>query len=171
VSVLNIVDIATSAMRAVNSTLRIMCSLTLSEMPSVLKKEIFRAQIFAREGTFSSSVIFKQDKGGTKGGIVVYVGSQHITSVFGNIGIDSKSSESDIKDACGEFCNVIAGGFKSEISALGFKDVSLTTPSNYFGTIDEEMEVDATHKYSIGFSHGDAGFLTVDIFIEKQSSS
>lgn len=168
---LNIVDIATSAMRAVNSTLRIMCSVTVSEMPTVLKKEIVRAQIFAREGTFSSAVTFQQDNAGTKGGIVVYIGSQHITSVFGNLGIDSKSGESDIKDACGEFCNVIAGSFKSEIAALGFKDVSLTTPLNCFGTVDEEMEIDASYKYSVGFSHGNAGILTVDIFIEKKSST
>ncbi|MFH0984856.1 MAG: chemotaxis protein CheX [Candidatus Omnitrophota bacterium] len=170
-SELNIVDIATSAMRAVNATLKIMCSLVIADMPSVLKKEIIRAQIFAREGTFSSAVMFKQGQGGTRGGIVVYVSSQNIASVFGNLGIGSDSSESEIKDACGEFCNVIAGTFKTEISALGFKDVTLTPPTNYFGTIDEDLEIDAVYKYAISFSHGNAGLLMVDIFIEKQSSS
>jgi len=47
-------------------------------------------------------------------GMVVYISNYDIKHLFAILGLDDKSNEAELRDACGEFCNIVAGAFKTE---------------------------------------------------------
>lgn len=170
---LNIVDIASSTMRAVNKTLRNMTEIVLMEMPAVRKVDIVCVKAMALENTFTSIMIFQQKskEASLKGGMIFYISTYNIKNLFGSLGIDENSGEGDIKDMCGEFCNVAAGCFKTEIVALGYEDVQLSLPENYFGVMNLDLEIEASCKYNLSFSHEGKGLFNIDVFMEKSSTA
>lgn len=169
---LNIIDIASSAMRAVNRTLASMSDIRLEEMPEVKKISIAGFRIMMPGDTFASLVTFQQTskEGTTKGGIVVFISRFNIETLFGALELTNQSDVLEIKDACGEFCNVVAGAFKTEIVALGYEHFGLSTPSNYFGLVNEEISPHVASKYTLGFSRAGKALLLVDVFMEDHSS-
>jgi CheY-specific phosphatase CheX len=169
---LNIIDIASSAMRAINKTLRNTCSVVLTEMPDIRQAEIISMKAMSPEGTFTSVMIFKNKEGvdvGLKGGLIVYIAKHNIKNLFGALGLNDMSPESEIKDMCGEFCNIAAGCFKTEIMASGYQNLDLSLPQNFYGVIYKDIDVKAITKYTFGFASAGKGLLTVDVFMESSA--
>ena len=165
---LNIIDIVTSAMRAVGHTLGNVCGIVLEEMPSVRRDENIGA-IMMPEGVRTTFVSFSQAYGGKniKGGVVVYIARTSLPILFGSLGITDISSESEIRDVCGEFCNIVTGVFKTEIVRLGYEDVQLSVPESYSDNISDAVNaINANFKYKLVFSHNGRGLLSIDVFME-----
>lgn len=165
---LNIIDICTSTIRAVNRTLISMTEVRLTQMPEVSRQDVVTLRIMATEGTFVALVMFQQPFGtrNIKGGMLVYIPKRNVKDLFGNLGIDEHSDGSEIMDACGEFCNVMAGSFKTEIVNSGYSDVSLSLPEKYADHVNELIRVDVTCKYKLAFSHKGRDLLSVEVFME-----
>lgn len=170
---LNIIDISTSAMRAVNLTLRSMANLELNSMPNMRRDALMKMMIITPVDVFSSLVEFQQKKGDIKadgGGIVVYIPRTGVGNIFKEaFGIDMNSDEGEIMDICGEFCNVVAGRFKTELVALGYDEVIMSTPKNYVNSVNLELDVPVSCKYAFGFSKDGKGLLSVDVFMSDSA--
>lgn len=168
-SELNIIDIATSIMRSVNKAMATMVGIKLTELPEVKRLEISNIRIFTPSDVYTAVVTYQQgpaDRSG-KGGVVLYISKSDLRNIFGPLGVDSNSSPEEIKDMCGEFCNVIAGGFKTEIVALGYKELSMTTPTIYSGNVNLPLEgITVSCKYKFSFSHDNASLFVVEAFAE-----
>lgn len=173
---LNIIDIASSTMRAVNKTLVGMSHIRLEDMPEVKKTGVSGFRIMMPGDTFASLVTFQQKakEGTVKGGIVVFISRFNVETIFGDLGLTNQSDAAEIKDGVSEFCNIVAGAFKTEIVALGYEDLGyedcgLSLPSTYFGLVNEEVAPNVSSKYSLSFSQGGKGILLVDVFLEENS--
>lgn len=46
-------------------------------------------------------------------------------------------TEEQVIDYCGEFCNIIVGGFKNDLANLGYADLTISAPSNYINLVPE----------------------------------
>ena len=66
--------------------------------------------------------------------------------------IDS-DDELEVKDGCGTLTNVVAGQFKKEMSALGYKDFMMSPFDSYINTAADGVGIPngATEKYEISF--------------------
>ncbi|HAJ57513.1 MAG TPA: hypothetical protein DCL35_07080 [Candidatus Omnitrophica bacterium] len=169
---LNIVDIVTSGMRAVNKTLRNMSQIVLTEMPELRNVNVVNIRAMATENTFTSVMILQQKEKDAvvKGGLIVYISKFNIKNLFGALELDEFSGQAELEDMCGEFCNVIAGCFKTELVNLGYEDVQLSLPENFYGVINQDYGIEATAKHTLNFSNAGRSLLTIDVFMEKSST-
>jgi len=163
---INCIDVVSSAMRAVNLSLKNISSITVKELPSIHKKELFAVRILSGDDTFTSIMVLgnKKQSAGVKIVMVVYIANCDIKNLFASLGLNDKSSETELRDACGEFCNILAGSFKTEIVALGLQDIEMSLPRSYYGAIEEYIQMETTFKYTLGISNEDNPLLTLDVF-------
>jgi hypothetical protein len=165
---LTIIDIVTSAIRAMERTLRSLSNVSLEELPEVRKEETFSSMIHIPEGVYTSFVYYSQEYGTKKvcGGVLVNVTKTNLSQVFGALGITDLSPDAEIRDACGEFCNIIAGVFKTEMVNLGYDDVQLSVPEGHADSIsDILMHINNLCKYKLNFAYKGRGIVTVDVFM------
>ena len=165
---LNSIDIVSSAMRAVNQTLVAMLNITLDELPAMRREEYSGSVVLASEGTYISFVALTQsvDNQNIKGGICVYISKSNVSVLFNSLGITDMSLDTEIRDICGEFCNIVTGGFKTEIVRMGYNDVQLTLPQNSADDISEWLGgMTETQKYRISFAYKGRGLLVTDIYM------
>lgn len=169
---LNIIDICTSTLRSVNNTLSTMSQIDVTEMPLVQRQEISALVVMAPSDTFTSVVLFSQEHKNevVKGGVILYIAKSNVEALFGSLGVTGNSPLTEITDISGEFCNVIAGGFKTEIVRLGYDEVQLSTPKNYSGSVSDSVDMSVTCKYRMSFASQNHGLLTIDVFMEQASS-
>ena len=166
---LNIIDITTSMMRSVNKAVTTMSGITLREMPSVNMEPVPAFVVKGSRGVFVSVIRFDEPmKKWSRGAIVVTVLGNQIQTLFSkNYGVDGNSSDGDIIDVCGEFGNVIAGGFKKEIVNLGFGEVQISVPVNYYKDFEEKLDLVVHKKYELAFVHEGSDLLKVDVSMES----
>ncbi len=166
---LNIIDIATSAMRSVNKAVSTMGGISLNEMPSVNWEPVPEFRVQASKGTFTSIVKFDQkEKKWAKGVIVIFLTSEQIQAFFSkNYGIGPGASDADVLDICGEFCNVVAGGFKKELVNLDYGEIQIDVPINYFKDVNEKIDLSIHNKYQIIFTNDGVEMMRLDVTMES----
>ena len=67
--------------------------------------------------------------------------------------IDS-DDEAEVKDGCGTLGNIIAGQYKKEVSALGYKDIMMSPFESHINTAIDGVGIPygATEKYELSFA-------------------
>lgn len=102
-----------------------------------------------------------------KGAMVLYVDYENAGKLFKNLGFSISEDEDDVSmmDACGEFCNMLGGGFKNEIGKLGYLDMTMSPPHNYKNSILEGVEFspDQSTKYELSFFYWKRKAIVVEI--------
>ena len=166
---LNIIDIATSMMRSANRAIATMSGVLLTQMPLVNQEPIPEFIVRGSRGTFVSVVQFDQkEKKWAKGVIVVYISGEQIQTLFSKqYEIDTTSADAEIVDVCGEFCNVVAGGFKKELVDLGYGEMQIEVPVNYYQEVSQKLKLTIHNKYELIFTHAGADLLKVDVAMES----
>ncbi len=166
---LNIIDIATSMMRSVNRAIATMSGIFLTQMPSVNQEPVPEFVLKGSRGTFISVVRFDQkEKKWARGAIAVYISAEQIQTLFSKqYGIDTGSPDLEIIDVCGEFCNVIAGGFKRELVDLNYGEVQIEVPENYYQEINQKLKLVIHNKYELVFSDAENDLLKIDVAMES----
>ena len=121
------------------------------------------------QGTFISIVQFDQkEKKWARGAIVVFISAGQIQTLFSEAyGIDSGSPAAEIVDVCGEFCNVLAGGFKKELVDLGYGEVQIDVPQNHYQEVSKKLNLVIHCKYQLIFTYENSDLLTVDVAMES----
>src|SRR3989338_10183476 len=68
--------------------------------------------------------------------LVVYIPQDYVAQLLKLLKYPEIEASDDnaLKDACGTLCNVIAGRFKSEVSAMGFIELEMSHFTNYLNT-------------------------------------
>jgi hypothetical protein len=166
--VLNIIDIVTSAMNPAGHTLESMSGIVLEEMPLMRREEVPAAAIYAPEGVYAPFVVYSQSVNTTKikGAVVIYVSKTNLSTVFGSLGMSDLSPDPEIRDACGEFCNIVAGVFKTEIVHLGYEDVQLSVPEKYSDDIGASLRgLTGIQRYKLSFSYKGRGVISIEVFM------
>ncbi len=165
---LNIIDIATSVMRSANKAVSTMAGINFNEMPSVNCEPVPEFRVQASKGTFTSIVKFDQkEKKWARGVIVIFLSSEQIYALFSkNYGIGAGASEADVLDICGEFCNVVAGGFKKELVNLEYGEIQIDVPVNYIKDVNEKIDLSIHNKYQIVFTSDNVEMLRLDVAME-----
>ncbi len=167
---LNIIDIASSMMRSVNKAVSTMSGITFREMPVVTNEPVPYFSVRGSKGTFISIMRFEQkDKKWTKGAIVIAISGEQIQKLFSkNYGITLGSPDDDIIDVCGEFCNVVAGGFKKELVVLGFGEQTIEVPENHYKELSKNLDLVIHNKYQLVFNHEGTELLLAEVAMESQ---
>ena len=166
---LNIIDIAACMMLSVNKAVLTMSGLQLRDMPSVNREPIPEFVVQGHRGTFISIVKFDQKgKKWARGAIALYISTEQIQTLFSkNYQIALDSPDADIIDVCGEFCNVIAGGFKKELVNLGYGEMQIEIPQNFYKDFSQKVDIVIHSKYELLFVFGGQDLLKIDVSIES----
>ncbi len=102
-----------------------------------------------------------------KGALVLYIDFENAGKLFKSLGFSVSEDEDDasMMDAAGEFCNMLGGGFKNEISKLGYLDMSMSAPHNYKNSVMEGVEFspDQDTKYELSFFYWKRKAIVVEI--------
>ena len=121
-------------------------SISLSKDPDIVKKPITefmqRMRVSSLEKfettTYISTINFYGDDKALKehralGAIVLYVEEEYIVELLSRLNYPDVNTfdEEAIEDACGTFCNLIAGSYKNGLTQLGFKDLTMSHFSSY----------------------------------------
>ena len=89
------------------------------------------------------------------GTIVVYVEQEYVARIMRLLKYPTVDDEDEeaLKDSCGTLCNILAGRFKSEISAKGYVDLEMSHFSSYRNNIPYGAEFcyDEYDKYEVAF--------------------
>ncbi|MBF0385741.1 MAG: hypothetical protein HQL27_07695 [Candidatus Omnitrophica bacterium] len=110
--------------------------------------------------TYISSVNFYRsyedyDKKRPIGLIVLYLEGDYIGELMGKLKytIDDEESPSELEAACGTFCNLIAGNFKSGLTQLGYQDLEMSHFSVYRNEVVDGVEYpgEQKEKYEMSF--------------------
>lgn len=167
---LTIIDIAVCIMRSVDKALKTTARITLVEMPRVTKVELINARLLmAAKGMFVSVLQFNRlfKKKRYKGACVLYIPKSNLSSMFQAIGITEESPEAQLRDACGEFCNMLLACLKKEVMNIGHSDFDISTPRSYVDSVDEAIDIsDYCQNYGLSFIHDGKWLLTVDVAME-----
>ena len=94
------------------------------------------------EKTFISTINFfanekDEEKEKALGTLIIYIGESFVVKLFQAMKypVIDEDEEAAIKDACGTFCNLIAGNFKSGLTQLGYKELIMS----HFSTYENEI--------------------------------
>ena len=92
------------------------------------------------------------------GAVIVYIGEEYIAKLLQklNYPISDEDNQEAMEDACGTFCNLIAGNFKSGLTQLGFVELVMSPYSTYLNEIVNGIPYSTyeTQLYEISFEIG-----------------
>jgi len=97
----------------------------------------------------------EMEKRNELGTLIIYIGENYIVNLFkklGYPGIDEENYEV-LEDACGTFCNIIAGKFREGLTQLGYVELGMSHFSSYRNEIFEGVAFDLNEeqKYEMSF--------------------
>jgi len=167
--------IGPTVMRCMQEAFGEMSSVTFSKDPDFSEKEVIeyesRMRVFGMEkfnGLCYIAVInfylSAQDlkNHDTEGALVLFVEYECAGKLLKALGYENVDDEDEeiILDNCGEFCKVIAGKFKNEMGALGFKNLTMSDPLIYKNDIPEGIE----------FKYSEYSFFECNFYLWKQKA-
>jgi len=171
------IEIIMCMRRAVMQTFSTMCHIDLKEKPKIKLKPVVRWQGKIRvikpvDCSFCSVITFGHQRENKKkyevdGIIVLYIPDSTSEVLLPAMGLRGNFDEDDIKDACGEFLNVMAGGFKAELVKNGYEEIEISTPFNFGLKVDELFDYYEDYEFEISFFREQKRFLQVDIGLDK----
>ena len=101
------------------------------------------------------------------GVLVLYIPEEYIVKLFQklNYPIADEEDRVALEDACGTFCNLLAGNFKSGLTQLGYIELSMSHFSTYQNEIVNGVKFYPyqTQKYEIGFDIGGKKRIILDL--------
>ncbi|HBR15804.1 MAG TPA: hypothetical protein DD723_09760 [Candidatus Omnitrophica bacterium] len=126
--------------------------------------------------TYISSINFyKNDEERHKhqavGAIVIYFGEDYIVNILKKLDYpvtDDDDSET-LEDACGAFCNLVAGNFKSGLLQLGYPELVMSHFSSYRNEVLDGVEYghEQRQKYEINFEIKGQKSIVADLVMDK----
>lgn len=171
--------LSTTLMGIVKTTLENMCKLSFSQEPVMEVKNIIeykgRMRISGMEKfngpTYVSAINFylnqaDQDKNRACGIFVSYLESENAPKILRGMGYDfDEDDDESIKDCFGEFCNVIAGSFKNEISNLDYLELLMSAPSKYINSVPDGMafSYDQYEKVEVSFFYWNKKIIVAEV--------
>ena len=155
-------------------------NIQLTSKPSLEKKPVtefvkrMRASGLSKfeERTYIGTVNFyrnaaDQNLNKAVGVIVVYIPESQIVYLLNDIGypVDNEEDTMALEDACGSFCNVVAGNFKSGLAQLGYKELEMSHFSSYQNDVVDGVDyaVEQPNIYEITFERRGVVKLKADI--------
>ena len=107
-----------------------------------------------------------------------YIGEKYIVDLFAQMGYPDldEDDESEMEDAVGTFCNIIAGKFKLALTQLGFIELEMAHFNCYQNEVKDGVLYDfrQKRKYEIAFEINDENALIVELTlgpVPKRSES
>jgi len=133
-------------------------NIELSDKPKVVKKAIveFRKRIrvnglekFNDKTLISTINFYKNDEDleadKAIGALIVYLAEDYVVQLLQSLQypvIDDEDQEA-LDDACGTFCNLLAGNFKSGLTQLGYQELSMS----HFSTFQNDVVNGVNYHY------------------------
>ena len=177
-------NIATACIKVVENILKQKSILAFTKDPESVQRDIIeydsRMRVFGMEkfnGPCFMSVInyyfSQEDLKNHKacGAFIFYVEEScagKLLKALGFKGFDDEDEAAVLK-ICGEFCEVLAGEYKNELSNVGYKDLVLSAPTNYHNVVPEgvEFSYDEYVKYEMSFHLWKQKAVVVDITMKS----
>ena len=174
--------IAKTSISVVEAAVLQMGNLTFSQQPEFVERKIIeynsRMRVFGMEifnGPCYISVVnyyLSQkhlENHDSCGAFVLYLEEDNAGKFLKSLG-QKGLNENDptvMQDACGEFCNTLAGNFKNELSKFGYSNLISSAPQNYYNTIPEGVEFHFSEyvKYETSFHFWKQKIMAVDVTI------
>ena len=169
-------DVLKCLKHAVYKTFFIMCKYSIEDKPTVEKKPIIQWMqrynvVKPIEYLYISVITFKAGVQSTlynvNGIIAVYYPEDVADFIFKYINVKSEGVE-DIVDACGEFCNVIAGTLRNELVETGYNEIGISVPTSFYGDVNELFEYRGTEQLEVVYRKESEPFLMVDVAIDPK---
>jgi len=89
------------------------------------------------------------------GALVIYIGEKYIIDLFAQMGYPGldENNDSEMEDASGTLCNIIAGKFKLALKQLDFIELEMSHFSTYQNDVPDGVAYDyhQKRKYEISF--------------------
>lgn len=136
--------------------------INITEKPTLVLKPIsefmrrMRVSSFEKfdHSTFIATVNFYLnqddfDHNRALGAIVLYVGEQYIVRLLNRLGYPDINEDDPLtlEDACGTFCNLIAGNFNAGLTQLGFNELIMSHFSTYQNEIINGVDFCSGEKF------------------------
>lgn len=171
------IDLILCVRRAVERTLSTMCHISLVEKPTIELKPVVKWMgkmrvIKPLDCAFVSVITFRHGAAKRKiyevnGFIVLYIPETTADELIKALGLSGTFDEDDIKDACGEFLNIMAGSFKLELVKVGYEELEISPPFNFGFKVDELFDYYQDYKFDLTFFKEGKTYLHVDIALDK----
>ena len=170
-------DLVRCLKRSIYKTFFIMCKHSIEGEPTVEKKPIIQWMqrynvLKPVEYLYASIITFrygqKKSVYSVDGITVVYFPEDVADFIFKYINIASDGVD-DMIDACGEFCNIIAGGFKVELAEAGYEELDISVPVTFYGDVNELFEYRGDTQLEVVYRKEGELFLMVDLAIEPKA--
>lgn len=148
----------TTMMGAVNDVFNTTCSEKFSDGPTIVTREIGEIDVgkmnvdidihykFYSKSFISVINFFKDNKAlernTTCGFVITYIEQSCLINLFRALGfqkVDPKKTESML-DTCGEFCNMIAGQFKNQLTKAGYINLVMSSPQSRLWAFPEGVD-------------------------------
>ena len=168
---------ATTIMGSVEKMFISICSARLDGAPKITKRAIVewrkRMKVYGfekfKEFCYISVIKYYLDPASQKadkpfGVVILYIELPHAYDLLAmlKIEIDVKPhlyegeiSEEDkaMAECCGEFCNIVAGSFKTDLAQIGYPELIMSTPENYVQDVPEGIIYPSKEqfKYELAF--------------------
>ncbi len=105
------------------------------------------------------------------GAVILHLPEEHAVKLLGSLGypVYDENEESVLEDACGTFCNLIAGSFKSGLIELGYKELKMSHFSSYQNEIINGVAFNPEQKqyYEIGFVIDGQKRMIIDLTLAR----
>jgi hypothetical protein len=107
------------------------------------------------------------DRHKPKGAVILYLDSENASKFFKglDVTVDEDEDDSSMMNGCGEFCKIIAEGFKNKLKEKGYPELLLSEPSNFKNSAlrGVEFSADQKTKYEFSFFYWKHKALIVDV--------
>lgn len=144
---LSLVDIATSAIRALKEGMEGMYQFKLLEFPEIIREEVFVPRLVGSNTEFIAFIRLNHEASMSTGYVAIHIPKRFAEKLLRSSGLE-EVSDKDISDSCGELCNLVTGTFKNELSMFVEGDIQISTPKLFTEGIFEEIEgVNVDEKY------------------------
>jgi len=101
------------------------------------------------------------------GALIIYIGETYLIDLIKKMDypeVDIDDSEA-LEDACGTFCNLIAGNFKSGLTQLGYVELVMSHFTGYQNEVLNGVEFPVTQKnmYEINFEVKEERWIVAEL--------
>ncbi|MFZ5802879.1 MAG: chemotaxis protein CheX [Candidatus Omnitrophota bacterium] len=158
-----IMNLGECAKTGILLALKAMFKIEPSEPPVLEMKVVTRVEICSGPESYASLVTLSHEETKASGFVILYLPKATGKKLLENLGIKKPTAE-DVKDIAGEFCSIVAGVFKAEVTKLGLGNMNVSLPKTYSEGVDQEIPgVHVDTKYAVSIFHNDSQLMTVEV--------
>ncbi len=164
--------------RSVENTLSKMCNFHLTEKPRIERRAVIRWQNQMRilkppEYHFVAVIGFRHsnvniEKYEVHGITIMYLTENTVEMLLKALQITVDMNDpDDVLDGCGEFLNIIAGSFKSELVSAGYEELDMSVPAAYMGQVAELYNYRKSEVFRIIFPFESQPFIEIELGLDS----